>query len=44
MEHVIRAIKREYEKIGKLCTENEFAPYQWALQELPAEVLQEGRP
>jgi SpoVK/Ycf46/Vps4 family AAA+-type ATPase len=27
MEHVIRATKREYEKIGRLCTENEFAPY-----------------
>jgi SpoVK/Ycf46/Vps4 family AAA+-type ATPase len=27
MEHVIRATKREYEKIGRLCTENEFTPY-----------------
>jgi len=24
---VIRATKREYEKIGRLCTDNEFAPY-----------------
>lgn len=36
MEHVIRATRREYEKIGKLCTDSEFAPYQWALRELPA--------
>lgn len=28
MPHLIRAVKREYEKIGRLCTENEFAPYQ----------------
>jgi SpoVK/Ycf46/Vps4 family AAA+-type ATPase len=27
MEHLIRATKREYEKIGRLCTDNEFAPY-----------------
>jgi SpoVK/Ycf46/Vps4 family AAA+-type ATPase len=27
MEHIIRATKREYEKIGRLCTENEFSPY-----------------
>ena len=31
MAHLIRATRREYEKIGRLCTENEFAPYQWAL-------------
>jgi SpoVK/Ycf46/Vps4 family AAA+-type ATPase len=31
MSHLIRATRREYEKIGRLCTENEFAPYQWAL-------------
>ncbi len=35
MEHVIRATKREYEKIGKVCTESEFAPYQWALRDVP---------
>jgi ATP-dependent 26S proteasome regulatory subunit len=35
MEHVIRATKREYEKIGKVCTESEFAPYQWALRDAP---------
>ena len=27
MEHVVRAIRREYEKIGKMCTEAEFGPY-----------------
>jgi AAA+ superfamily predicted ATPase len=27
MEHFIRAARREYEKIGRLCTEAEFAPY-----------------
>jgi len=31
MSHLIRATRREYEKIGRLCTENEFAPYQWVL-------------
>jgi SpoVK/Ycf46/Vps4 family AAA+-type ATPase len=35
MEHVIRATMREYEKIGKVCTESEFAPYQWALRDAP---------
>lgn len=28
MEHFVRAAKREYEKIGRLCTDAEFAPYQ----------------
>jgi SpoVK/Ycf46/Vps4 family AAA+-type ATPase len=27
MHHLIRATKREYQKIGKLCTEGDFAPY-----------------
>jgi SpoVK/Ycf46/Vps4 family AAA+-type ATPase len=27
MRHVIRATRREYEKIGRMCTEMEFAPY-----------------
>jgi SpoVK/Ycf46/Vps4 family AAA+-type ATPase len=27
MKHLVRAAKREYEKIGRLCTEAEFAPY-----------------
>jgi SpoVK/Ycf46/Vps4 family AAA+-type ATPase len=27
MRHVIRAARREYEKIGRMCTETEFAPY-----------------
>jgi SpoVK/Ycf46/Vps4 family AAA+-type ATPase len=27
MRHVIRAARREYEKIGRMCTEMEFAPY-----------------
>jgi SpoVK/Ycf46/Vps4 family AAA+-type ATPase len=28
MQHVIRATRREYEKLGRLCTENDFAPSQ----------------
>jgi hypothetical protein len=28
MEHFVRAARREYEKIGRLCTDAEFAPYQ----------------
>jgi len=27
MEHLVHATRREYEKIGRLCTENDFAPY-----------------
>lgn len=27
MEHLIHATRREYEKIGRMCTEMEFAPY-----------------
>jgi len=27
MKHFLRAIRREYEKIGRLCTETDFAPY-----------------
>ena len=27
MEHIIKAAKREYQKIGKLCTETDFAQY-----------------
>ncbi len=27
MEHLIKAAKREYQKIGKLCTENDFGRY-----------------
>jgi AAA+ superfamily predicted ATPase len=27
MEHLIRATRREYQKIGRLCTEDEFAQY-----------------
>lgn len=37
MKHIIRATRREYEKIGRLCIESEFAPYQSALQETGAE-------
>ncbi len=33
MEDLIRATKREYEKIGRMCTETEFAPYQHYLRE-----------
>jgi SpoVK/Ycf46/Vps4 family AAA+-type ATPase len=27
MEHLVRATSREYEKIGRLCSETEFSPY-----------------
>jgi len=27
MEHLIRSAKREYQKIGRLCTETDFGPY-----------------
>ncbi len=27
MEHLIKATKREYQKIGRLCTETDFGPY-----------------
>ncbi|HEX8558846.1 MAG TPA: ATP-binding protein [Pyrinomonadaceae bacterium] len=27
MRHLIRAARREYEKVGRVCTESEFAPY-----------------
>jgi SpoVK/Ycf46/Vps4 family AAA+-type ATPase len=27
MKHLVRAARREYEKIGRLCAESEFAPY-----------------
>jgi len=27
MQHVVRGAKREYQKIGKLCTETDFAQY-----------------
>ena len=30
MEHLVHATRREYEKIGRLCTENDFAPYHLA--------------
>jgi SpoVK/Ycf46/Vps4 family AAA+-type ATPase len=33
MEHLIRATKREFEKIGKICTENDFSPFQSMLRE-----------
>jgi SpoVK/Ycf46/Vps4 family AAA+-type ATPase len=33
MAHLIRATKREYEKMGRLCTDAEFAPYQSLLKE-----------
>lgn len=34
MEHLIRATRREYEKIGRVCTENDFKPYQQWLDEV----------
>ncbi len=33
MEHVIRAIRREYEKIGRMCTEAEFGQYHAVLRD-----------
>ncbi|MGH7597037.1 MAG: ATP-binding protein, partial [bacterium] len=33
MAHLIHATKREFEKIGRLCTATEFAPYQTHLQD-----------
>jgi hypothetical protein len=33
MEHLIRATRREYEKIGRLCTDVDFRPYQAWLTE-----------
>jgi len=32
IEHLIRATKREYQKIGKLCTEGDFAQYYEAIK------------
>jgi len=32
MRHLIRAARREYEKIGRMCTEAEFAPYHTLLE------------
>ena len=37
MEHLIRATRREYEKIGRPCTDMEFAPYQDLLREVSCE-------
>jgi len=31
-EHLIQATKREYQKLGKLCTEGEFAEYFWLVK------------
>lgn len=36
MEHMIRATRREYEKIGRICTEMDFRPYQGWLTEKSA--------
>jgi SpoVK/Ycf46/Vps4 family AAA+-type ATPase len=33
MKHLVRAARREYEKIGRLCTEAEFAPYHSLLRD-----------
>lgn len=32
MSHLVRATRREYEKMGKLCTDAEFSPYHKLLQ------------
>jgi ATP-dependent 26S proteasome regulatory subunit len=31
MEHLVHATRREYEKMGRFCTENDFAPYHMAV-------------
>lgn len=36
MEHLIRATRREYEKIGRICTDMDFRPYQHWLAEAKA--------
>jgi SpoVK/Ycf46/Vps4 family AAA+-type ATPase len=36
-EHVIRAVRREYQKLGKLCVQAEFGPYFALLGEGPRE-------
>jgi len=33
MAHLVRATRREYEKLGRLCTDVEFAPYHRLLTE-----------
>jgi ATP-dependent 26S proteasome regulatory subunit len=33
MRHLVRASKREYEKLGRVCTEMEFAPYHALLKD-----------
>lgn len=33
MKHLMRATRREYEKMGRMCTEAEFEPYQSLLRE-----------
>jgi hypothetical protein len=33
MEHLIRATRREYEKIGRICADVEFGPYQSMLRD-----------
>ncbi|HEU4597384.1 MAG TPA: ATP-binding protein [Pyrinomonadaceae bacterium] len=43
MRHVIRAARREYEKIGRMCTEMEFAPYHVLLDTAGDEQHTEAR-
>jgi hypothetical protein len=33
MHHLIRATRREYQKLGKLCTESDFGPYYYLVKE-----------
>jgi AAA+ superfamily predicted ATPase len=43
MRHLVRAAKREYEKLGRVCTEMEFAPYQALLRDDAKGVGANGR-
>ncbi|HEX8354849.1 MAG TPA: ATP-binding protein, partial [Pyrinomonadaceae bacterium] len=43
MRHLVRAARREYEKLGRVCTEMEFAPYQAMLGDDAKGVGANGR-
>jgi SpoVK/Ycf46/Vps4 family AAA+-type ATPase len=43
MRHLVRAARREYEKLGRVCTEMEFAPYQAMLRDDAKEGGVNGR-
>jgi hypothetical protein len=43
MRHLVCAARREYEKMGRVCTEMEFAPYQAMLRDDAKEAGANGR-